>query len=414
MNRITNFLLISLSVLFLGACDNKFEDDVFAESASERISNAITEYNTLLASSENGWGFEYYPGGANRTLGGYMFTTVFTETEVTAMLDILGTTMSDTSAYDVIANGGPTLSFDMYNEVFHAFSTPTSQNYNGYLADYEFLLMSHTDDVIILKGKKYGSYMRLVRLTENPTSFLTKVTEMTSHIEGRGLIEFVMGGETIEFSKNGRVLTYNYTKDGTETSESMAYIYTATGMRFYEPVIINGQTVQDLYLDTSDSTLKTEDGTIVFYLALPLTIDLTSVQWSISPGTAECSDLFNQAFTEIQDANTATWGEYLYPLIHFGLTDDDTTGISFFSVASGGAYRSVKGLIFLGTKNQGEVSVALGEDGFNWRWYTHLYPLVNLIVDNAPYTVEKDDEDNPTVVKLTSVSNPDVWFTINQ
>lgn len=68
----------------------------------------------------------------------------------------------------------------------------------------------------------------------------------------------------------------------------------------------------------------------------------------------------------------------------------------------------------MGTKNQGEVSVALGEDGFNWRWYTHLYPLVNLIVDNAPYTVEKDDEDNPTVVKLTSVSNPDVWFTINQ
>ncbi|MFV0483086.1 MAG: hypothetical protein ACK5MG_03195, partial [Bacteroidales bacterium] len=52
--------------------------------------------------------------------------------------------------------------------------------------------------------------------------------------------------------------------------------------------------------------------------------------------------------------------------------------------------------------------------GYQWSYFTHLEPFVDLISESSPYTVEFDDPDNPTSVKLTSVNDPDVWFVVKR
>ncbi|MDO5608180.1 MAG: DUF4302 domain-containing protein [Capnocytophaga sp.] len=415
MKNFIQSIIMLIAVLSVVSCNNRFEDDIFPEPAAARIGKSLTEYKEILVSAPNGWALENYVGGSSRTFGGYTYTMQFTDTEVTAMLDLLGTSASETTTYDVIANGGPTLTFDVYNEIIHVFSTPSASNYNAYMTDYEFLILSYENDVITMKGKKYGNMIRLVKLNEIPTAFLTKVIDTYQYVENTGILEFIMGGNKVSFTKSARTIIYTYDENGTSVSKTAAYIYTEDGIQFYEPLTINGVTIHNLFLNKTTNTLDTADGIVVFYLAQALTIDLKSTQWVIYPNAdQQCSDLFNTTFDQIVAADYARWGSTLLPVIGFGLTSENGTGITFLSVEAAGTYRTVKNLVFSGTKNVGEVNIALGSNGFNWTWFTHLLPLANLIAENGPYTAELNNASNPTVVKLTSIKNPDIWFTLNQ
>ena len=109
----------------------------------------------------------------------------------------------------------------------------------------------------------------------------------------------------------------------------------------------------------------------------------------------------------------ATWGEELYSVVVFGeasATYGDY-GISFYSYP--GPYRAHYNMNFVGEPGQPDyLTFDKIEAGNNWQWYTHLEVCIDIIADNSPYKTEKDDEENPSQVKFTSVSNPDVWFVL--
>lgn len=421
MKKFSQIIVLCVGALLV-ACDNGFDDDKFDKPVDERLNASITAYTNMLASAPNGWAFQYYPGGSERTMGGYVYTLNFTQAEVTALgLDLVPTATPQTSAYSVKASGGVTLSFDQYNSLLHAFANPSANNYNGLLADFEFLFVSHTDNEIILQGKKYNSQMRLIKLQESADDYMAKVVDVANFMKRRDLYEFVMGGSPVKFTTADRTVSYTYDKEGTSVTENMAYVVTDKGIRFYEPVTINGATVQDLILDKTKATLSTPDGVVVFYFTKEVALDFTSIDWSIIAGTNECSDLFNTTFAQItKDVIIQGFDLQLSSGIVLGKTRNTGTanvGIEFFYLIRGTqrGFPAIKLLNFSGTKNENEVNISVGASGRNWGAFGgYLQSFVDFIATNSPYKIEPDDASNPTKAKLTSISNPDVWFTVKK
>lgn len=203
MNKIFAFSLLLFAAGSFVACSNE-EDDLFSQSAAERLNAAKTTYSDILTSSKGGWAMEYYC--TNDTLGdngasdfksvGYLLGAKFsTDGTVTmGMKNIFSgnTYISDKSLWDIITDDGPVLSFDSYNRVIHSFADPanlpasisggevdvTGQGAEG---DFEFVLtnMKADEELATVKGKKRGTYIRMTRLPEG-TDFKEYLAECDS------------------------------------------------------------------------------------------------------------------------------------------------------------------------------------------------------------------------------------------
>ena len=73
MNKIFKLSLLLLALPMLMTSCLKDDDEVFGESASQRLQKALDEARTVLRSSEKGWVMDYYVGD-DSSYGGYAFT----------------------------------------------------------------------------------------------------------------------------------------------------------------------------------------------------------------------------------------------------------------------------------------------------------------------------------------------------
>ena len=242
--------IICLVAGLLQACTNEV-DDLFDSAAQQRLNEEIRVCKELLVSSQYGWKLDYYPS-ATQKYGGFAMTLKFDEYKVAVASEItMDATLTESSLYSVKADMGPTLNFDSYNSVLHYFSDPALSVGAGVGAglegDYEFIIVSHTDDEIILKGKKTRNVMRMVRLDKPSEEYLAPIMERA------GEISSVMGVLGYDGQINGQQVSVSIPSDrrmdiqiGTDELLKTAFMYTATGIRFYQPLEIGGQTVEEL------------------------------------------------------------------------------------------------------------------------------------------------------------------------
>ena len=408
-NIIKSFVIIGL-ILFTAACNNVTEDAIFSESASQRIETTINEYSTLLESSENGWVLEYYPE-ANQIYGGYNFVIKFDTGEVSVVSSELeAPSATESSTYDIISYGGPVLTFNTYNTFLHTFSTPSAQNYQAQQGDYEFTLMSKDENTIIVKGVKSGNIMKLIKLTETPEVYLTKVKDINDYFLGTsGVIN--ISGNDYAVNLTNRHLAFSITD---EDSVNEAYVFTDKGIKLYTSITIDGNEVSEFILDKTENKLTSLNGEIVIDL---LKTPFNLVQnWTINTlSQSDMSSSFFSNYVDIYNANVAAWNEVLSRTITFGNTTingNTTPGIMFLS---SNVYRAQYNLAFSGLLGQpDQLNITKVGGAFNWRFYTHLEPMVDFIVNNAPYKAELNNTVNPTEVKLTSTVDSSVWFVIRQ
>ena len=125
VNKIFKLSLLLLALPLLMTSCLKDDDEVFSESASQRLQKALDEARTVLRSSEKGWVMDYYVGD-DSSYGGYAFTVKFDSLTVTASSEL--TKGAATSYYKLTTDNGPVLTFDTYNDVLHALATPRAGN----------------------------------------------------------------------------------------------------------------------------------------------------------------------------------------------------------------------------------------------------------------------------------------------
>lgn len=175
--------LAALVALGFTACDNE-EPDLFPNSAAERTEEAMTEAKEGFASNGGKWVMQYFPTNDEPTredrtprhLGYTMALEFGTDSRVRVAMrnDFTGNLYKeDTSAWEILADNGPSISFNTYNECLHAFSDPGDISFTdddetgkGCEGDYEFSIISLEKDgqTALLKGKKRLTYQHLTRL----------------------------------------------------------------------------------------------------------------------------------------------------------------------------------------------------------------------------------------------------------
>lgn len=250
----------------LHSCTNEV-DDLFNTSAQQRVNEEIKTCRALLASSELGWRLDYYPS-PKQTYGGYAMTMKFDETKATIASEITGDPAKTvTSLYSLKADMGPTLNFDTYNTIFHYFADPDNSegggHGKGYEGDYEFVIQSHSENEIILKGKKTKNLMKMTRLTEPSETYLASVMATETKISS------VVGIMGYTGKINGQKVSLLIPSDrriNIQTDESLfstAFMFTAEGIQFYHPVNIGGKEVISLKWSDTEQTYVSDDGAFI-------------------------------------------------------------------------------------------------------------------------------------------------------
>ena len=192
-------VLIGLFAATMVAC-SRDEESLFEKPAAQRAQEAIENAFDVLTSNEAGWEMAYFPN-LEASAKGYNMVLKFNKNgNVSATAKNSSTTMNkimtDTaSTWAVKSDYGPILTFDTYNDVFHAFSDP-QDNGAGLLGDYEFLILKATPELVLLKGKKHSAYT-VMRPMKNPdlTAYFAACEKMQTKLFGNNNIVTLHQGD---------------------------------------------------------------------------------------------------------------------------------------------------------------------------------------------------------------------------
>lgn len=415
MKKINYIWLVAFVFSIISVSCNDDTEMLFKETASERKTAAVEQYEQVLKSSDQGWVFQYFVDD-NQQYGGYNYVVKFSDKDSVSVWFEYATDYATPikSFYDVISYGGPVLTFNTYNVFMHYFATPSASEYNAKGGDFEFLLMQNENDTIDIKGVKTGNNMRLFKLTEPVDDYLSKIVENANFIE-QGSFGGKINGTDMSVFELYRNFTFTYIEDEESISVVVPYIVTKSGISFYEEVELLGHTYKDFTLDKENKKLISNTGDMHIEIVIP-PINLNLDTWTLDVSVdGNRSDAVQNAWEQAYQANFSAWTEQLSSQMTVGEVSAlyGDYGISFYSYP--GPYRSHYNLSFNGVSGHSNyLDIVKVSGGFNWNWYTHLGVFVDMIADNSPYNVELDDENDPTLVKLTSVDNSEVWFILNK
>lgn len=261
MKHLYNFCIV-LVLLSFASCSPEV-DDIFSESAAERIQRVIKEDLQVLQSAPNGWLLEYYPS-ATKMYGGYTILLSFDEKgNVKTACDVFPSDKQVRSNYDVKQSTGPILTFDTYNEIFHLFSEPQNiygigDSGKGFEGDYEFLILECTADKVVLKGKKTGNKLLMTPMPADVTwkQYLDGAQKVANEAY-LGMYEVQVDGEkkyTVTREYHRFILTH---EDGMQ--ENLPFVYTDNGIKFYEPIELGSTQMQSLTWNKNDHTYVSGD-----------------------------------------------------------------------------------------------------------------------------------------------------------
>jgi hypothetical protein len=423
--RITALLLLSL--LAMQACV-KDEDKVFDASATERMNAAIQQYKAILCAQPNGWLMEYYPE-PDRSLGGYNFICRFGDDGTVAIAGELATTRypagdPDTSTFEIIANAGAVLTFNTYNEVLHALTEPRgASDVDGYAGDYEFVFRDVTPAQIIMTGKKYGNTIVLTPYSGGDPAtwkaFLAQFPALERKFDAPAYRIAVDGAPAgiVKATRKNRTFLFEYEKP--DDNRTVPYIVTATGIKLYAPLTLNGKTAQRFDFNETDETLRSADAEGLV-IALDRSIKLkeifaaTTTQWWFAT-TAMCPALLSA----VSAADAAIYaaererigGMYIGRGRHSAYTGNS---LNFLCTPDGAtAYTAIYAFDFVpvpGDADRLELHYTAPQgDGSYPAYLSAFTPIVNLVKSNSPYTLTG----NAQAITFTGVADPTFTFTVS-
>lgn len=404
------YIFTLISSFLLAGCTSETEN-LFGESASNRVEEAMENAQKILVEAPNGWLMKYYPS-SQQSFGGYNVLMSFTaEGEVTVSADITDPSAKSTSLYRLKEQAGPTLTVDTYNEIFHFFSDPASgvgTTGLGMEGDYEFTIQSATPEQVVMRGKKTGNTIIMTPMPENETweSYLTAIAE-AEKIASAVVYTYSVNGEEFSAQKSYRTFAITHTVNEEVVSEMFSYIQTKEGMEFYSPITIGGMEVSKLIYDSASNTWKSEDGkvTLTPEATPPALLFTNGGPWFV---TYDGMSAYGQSYASngISRMKQNIPGDYSLDYVVLG-----SYYYSNYAVNIG--YGPYEGIMLLDATvlSDNQINLTLpgdcdqvGLDLWNAGFQYVVYPIAYLN-EGVTFTVEPDDPFNPTKITLTQVGN---------
>ncbi len=320
------YIFAAAFALLAMAC-SRYEENLFPESAAQRMNDAVEKYTKVLESAENGWKVQFYAYHDN-LMGGYVYTFRFKEGIAYIRAEVAADPTEEyASLYQVKGEQECLLTFDSYTEALHLFSEPSSSSTTGMESDYEFCFksLSADENEIVLKGKRYGQPLVLTRIAneEDPEEYMEKIVVMSDYLNNMmpRMLAVVDGEDEYEVMLAGGVFTYSIPHvkvvDEKEVVSyedfSYPYITTVEGLHFKDEVEFYGKKFQDCTYDPEEDCLTAVGADVYFPFTIP-------------PGFRE--------YEELVGSYTVTTDEGERPITVTANADGETytiTGMSYFS-----------------------------------------------------------------------------------
>ncbi|MBE7172118.1 MAG: DUF4302 domain-containing protein [Williamsia sp.] len=266
-------LLISFLVItgLLAGCTKK-TDNLFDKTVDERLSEALTNYQTALTSAP-GWKLFVYPKGLESQdikVGGLSYYLKFAaNNRVTMVSDFLPTLAATTkeSGYRLKALQRPSLIFDTYSYMHipadpdpNVSFSPTGSGGYGWGTDFNFSFTEvAVKDTMVLKGNFNKSEAVLVKATqaEMDAAFtrgrLRDIINLSYDYPNNNPFLYFQASSSqkaaVGFDFNNVIITFSTLEGTTIVNKSMAFSFTTYGIHLMMPVTIGSYTFQDIYWD---------------------------------------------------------------------------------------------------------------------------------------------------------------------
>lgn len=253
--------LAAIAAIALSACSND-SNEIFDQSAAERLEAFKTEYADVLTADGGLWTMEYF---SNEEEPGYLFVVKFDKdgsVKFSANHKWIGNEFKEeTSLWTMIADNGPVLSFNSYNDLFHIFSDPANitgveapkgddnedidETGFGHEGDYEFQIMEVSEDknTVRMLGKKrlYHIYLRRLDPSTDVKAYMDEYKEIEKTIFNKDVPNFLMfdskGEEyVVKGAYTGVMKIYPKNGDEVDQTRSCNFILTKSGIRFRDPL----------------------------------------------------------------------------------------------------------------------------------------------------------------------------------
>lgn len=435
-------LPVLAAALGLGACSND-DERIFDESAADRLeSSKQTSFDALTADGGK-WALEYF---SNTEEPGYLFVVEFRpDKSVTFTTDhkwIGGAEKSETSMFDVITDNGIVLTFNTYNTLFHVFSDPADitgpdaptdngedidETGFGHEGDYEFMMMENDGQTIRLRGKKHAlnSYIRRLPADTDVSEYLAHARALRSQFDAKRFPTYTMTetatGKTYDITGLAAGVVSCMPTGSTNPyaqTETKAVIFTAAGMR----PLTTFDCIRDDNSHFSIPEFTWSDNGLVapgFVITAPVpgaNLVRQDLTWELL--TDSFSPALEAAFAE---ANAQT---QQITVTGFG-SKPTITGSSFLFKSKSGvltfSYQAKVGKVnfnYYGTIEQtSDSTVKIQFTTIDDAIRLYLQPLAPKSIDfikmlEGDFTLTNKSALDPSQVTLTSVSNPEVSFTV--
>ena len=263
-------VIVGLLAASFAAC-SRDEESLFDKPAAQRAQEAVENAFDVLSSNEAGWEMAYFPNLETSAKGYNMVVKFNKNGNVSVTAKNAATTMNkivtDTaSTWAVKSDYGPILTFDTYNDVFHAFSDPKGDG-AGMLGDYEFLILKATPELVLLKGKKHSAYsvMRPMKTTDL-TAYYAACEKMQSKLFGNNNIVTLTQGSNKMYLYNGAEGQFQSAAYGSKLIAETATYHPVCSTE--DGIIVStgfGADVHDhvFYYDSIKGELKSEKGAVM-------------------------------------------------------------------------------------------------------------------------------------------------------
>ena len=263
-------VIIGLLAATFAAC-SRDEESLFDKPAAIRAQEAIENAFNVLTAPANGWEMAYFPN-LETSAKGYNMVVKFNKNGNVSVTAKNGTTtmnkiVTDTaSTWAVKSDYGPILTFDTYNDVFHAFSDPKNDG-AGLLGDYEFLILKATPELVLLKGKKHSAYtvMRPMKNTDL-AAYYAACEKMQTDLFGNNNIVTLTQGDSKMYLYKGAEGQFQSAAYGSPLIAETATYHPVCSTE--DGIIVStgfGEDVHDhiFYYDAAKGELKSEKGAVM-------------------------------------------------------------------------------------------------------------------------------------------------------
>lgn len=420
--KLKHYTLYISIVLSLFSCTAKI-DPIFDDTSANRIEAEMESVQEILLSSPNGWLMEYYPSSSQAYGGFNVLLSFYTGNRVMVASETAGADDTAISTYTLKQSAGCVLSFDSYNAIFHYFSDPANPKGSGdgygMEGDFEFTILNASEQQILMKGKKSGSYA-----TMTPISASIKWSEYLANIkeEGKKLAEYYrllcqIGDQSYEARLSEHVLRIYQQIDDEQVVTPYPFITTLMGCKFYRPIQINDMEIDGLVFNAGmgeEGVFIPSNGADGMFIPTYPSVNemLISRNWFFA--YSGFSPYGKSLWNTTKEALDAAGDEITYCCLGNITNISGDFYVFRFMCSKGNGYLAfdyeLTGQDKISMKFSEEGSVTGDEYYKDFKFNYLITPLGN--TEQRTFTLTSDDKKSPNWIKFTDDKDPENYFTV--